>query len=410
MEKRSTKPKKIKSSANLADRHSGTIKKINPFIPKEPPILLSNDSKKRDPTPLKSRQSGNKENQLKKDLTFNKSKAKKIDLTSLVKKKRKLKKSKKPGSRGNSLSEISKKLNGKKRNSFQAKPSLITQNSQKELKNVESSNKLTPRSIHPSPQYSHRTPDSVRLGQRANIPILTEKKKSKIPEIGYYCKRISLFENNKTLYEENNFSSIEKDGKANMTSDEYNTLPDKTVGLTEDSFFHNENYSTIAKTLKLDSFSESSEVEMNTSPVKKGLKTRNSEEIALVSLKFPIEEPIQKHQSLDIFASPTKTIQMYNSPEKKTVFTPESKRKSRTSQPKAPKKPILDYDSPGSFVFSLSSNSSEEFIFEQATKYQKIMKKDEEIQTDLLEMITDTKLLEGLKIIGKISECISLNH
>ena len=423
-------------------------KKSKSFLIKEPPKLFNQNSKKNDPTPLKSRHSYNKENLATKDtfhlLHKNSLKIKKSCIPATKNLEKKVKSGKKlikQGSRDNSLCETGKKISKCSK--------LNIQKSCNELKIQESANKLTPRSAYPSPQYSHRTPDNIKLTQRLQIPILTEKK-SKIPEVGYYCKRFSMFDKSKYLYANQSYNSIEKESEKDDISNE-NFKKNEIIKFdtSEELSFHNADLSSITKTLKLDNLSDSPEsgcqLENNSSPLK---VRRNSSFISperpsyskiLENIPFQIGNIQQDHVetvfSENSYASPTKTINLFNSPEVKKANTPNSLKKAKMNQnePKAPKKGLAEVESPGSFVFSLSSNSSEDFFYQDVQRYTEfpsnpfieksnpfieksnsfanpdiIDKRDEEIQTDLLEMITDSKLLEGLKIIGKISECISL--
>ena len=436
MENRDETIRKVVAKVKTINKHYHSKKLSKNCSSKEPPIVSNQNSKKSDLTPLKSRFSINKENQQKKD-SCDRSIKKPIKIKKhIIPKKNKNRdptpvKSKQKYLRGNSLCDIASKSN-KKKSKPDVASNLIPQTSHKDLKAVENSSKLTPRSAHPSPQYSHRTPDSVKLVQKHNPPLLTEKKKTKIPEIGYYCKRFSLFDNNKSLYTDHDQSSMEIKANHNDRSEICETLPEKTIAFTEDSFFHNDSYASIARTLKLDNLSESSEtgrqVENHTSPVKPSsnsqcLKPNSTfQHLEQNHEKKKVEEIKESTFTLESFASPTKTINVFSSPEATRMKEPESLRKDKgrhkTGEPKAPRKTFADYDSPGSFVFSLSSNSSEEFFgmdpFKQVDKSSMIPRetitKDEEIQTDLLEMITDAKILQGLKIIGKISECISFNQ
>ena len=440
MENRDETIRKVVTKIKTLNNHSHLKTKKIHGLSKEPPIVSSQNSKKSNITPLKSRSSFNKENQPIKesrDLSTKKSIKIKKHISTINTKKNKNKdqtpiRYKQKYARGNSLCEITKKTNKKKVNKV-SKSSLIPQASNKDLKVVVNSDKLTPRSAHHSPQYSHRTPDSVKLVQKSNPPLLTEKKKTKIPEIGYYCKRFSRFDNNKSLYTDHDQSSIEIKPRQSNPSKICDTLYEKTIALTEDSFLHNDDsYTLISRTLKLDNFSESSEpekqLENNTSPLKpsrnKQCVKSNSgfEFVEQVYGKNLVEEIKKNPFELESFTSPTKTINVFRSPEATKIKESDSLRKdkgkNRSGEQKALKRTFADYDSPGSFVFSLSSNSSDELFgmnpFKDAeklsTNHHVIITKDEEIQTDLREMITDKKIIQGLNIIGRISECISLSQ
>ena len=437
MENRDETIRKVVAKVKTINKHYHSKKLSKNCSSKEPPIVSNQNSKKSDLTPLKSRFSINKENQQKKD-SCDRSIKKPIKIKKhIIPKKNKNRdptpvKSKQKYLRGNSLCDIASKSN-KKKSKPDVASNLIPQTSHKDLKAVENSSKLTPRSAHPSPQYSHRTPDSVKLVQKHNPPLLTEKKKTKIPEIGYYCKRFSRFDNNKSLYTDHDQSSIEIKPRQSNPSKICDTLYEKTIALTEDSFLHNDDsYTLISRTLKLDNFSESSEpekqLENNTSPLKpsrnKQCVKSNSgfEFVEQVYGKNLVEEIKKNPFELESFTSPTKTINVFRSPEATKIKESDSLRKdkgkNRSGEQKALKRTFADYDSPGSFVFSLSSNSSDELFgmnpFKDAeklsTNHHVIITKDEEIQTDLREMITDKKIIQGLNIIGRISECISLSQ
>ncbi|OMJ66150.1 hypothetical protein SteCoe_37114 [Stentor coeruleus] len=478
-------------------------KKSKSFLINEPPgvsnkFKILKVSKKIEPTPLKTRASVNKENAHKKDassiINTSSSKPKIQNQNTLKKKFIKLKVCKKHYSRGQSLCNT-----GRKSQQKEPQETLKPQSSFNNLKVGEISNKLTPRSTHPSPQHSHRTPDSIRLSQNQNMPVLTEKK-TKIPEVGYYCKRLSIFDKSKYLYTDGDISSI-YGNKSTLGEDNYENPFD--VACDDLILQKREGISSITKTLKLDSLSPSSKTsepklspqkfkkitELQKSPETKSAKLlsqnpNNTEQFDSFKTFEQIEafesfevledfEPFKRSKSpntiissdssmkaINLFAkttadfynpndenpiitpprsqidniynpesftSPTRVIKIYNSPDGNVVMkTPESIcKKNSQCGPGAPRKTLADYDSPGSFVFSLSSNSSEERIGESCGKIPNhlldeggfLTKKplfsgyrDEESQTDLFDIVTDEKVLEGLKIIGKLSEIIKLKN
>lgn len=448
-------------------------KKIKLFLRHEQPGLSNKIKnlkycKKNDPTPLKTRASVNKENLHKKDsssfLNTSSSKPKITRQNTLKKKIEKPKISKNHYSRGHSLCDTTKKPKSK---AF--KKNLNANISQTDIKTTDLNNKTTPRSTHPSPQYSHRTPDSIKFFQMQNMAIMTEKK-SKIPEVGYYCKRFSLFDRNKGIESEpinqtfaiisdytedhcdNPFNFVDKDIKLKKSdgisaitktlklesspksplSINNNSSPDKprkivkvltrspeaksacVLGRSLDKVYESPKYSTCSP----------SSILKSTDPEAKTTDTflQNAEEIYD---NTPPRADMRNIFSKESFSSPTRVIQVYNSPETRDCErTPESVgKKYKETEPKAPRKPFNDYDSPGSFVFSISSNTSDERLPEFCDKGPKQLEsfegytkkkpfslecKDEESQTDLPEMITDNKILEGLKFIGKLSEIMKL--
>lgn len=479
-------------------------KKSKSFLVNEPPgvsnkFKILKVSKKIEPTPLKTRASVNKENAHKKDTSsfINTSSSKpKIQRQNTFKKKFiKLKVCKKHYSRGQSLCDT-----GRKSQQKESQDTLKPQSSFNNLKVGEISNKLTPRSTHPSPQYSHRTPDSIRLSQNQNMPVLTEKK-TKIPEVGYYCKRLSIFDKSKYLYTDGDISSI-YGNKSTLGEDNYENPFD--IACDDLNLQKREGISSITKTLKLDSVSppsKTSEPKLSPQKVKKTTKLQKSPETKSVQIlsqnlnktpepfkPFKTFEPLEEFESYEVleefepfkrskspntvispdsnmkaidlfaktttgfynptdenpmvtspksqidclynpesFTSPTRVIKIYNSPDGKVIMkTPESIcKKNSQCGPGAPRKTLADYDSPGSFVFSLSSNSSEERIGDFCGKSPKYLLdeggfltkkplfsgyRDEESQTDLFDIVTDEKVLEGLKIIGKLSEIINLKN
>lgn len=313
-------------------------------------------------TPLKTRLSAYKENSLTKDsVSFTQISKSKISRQSTLKKKNlNPKNPQKKYVRGKSLGDPVKKPSLKPQRSS-SKPTLITNTSNSTLKVLDINKKLTPRSTHPSPQHSHRTPDSIRISQNQNLPNLTEKK-SKIPEVGYYCKRFSLFDKNKPLYNDQMNMPIEKQDFPKLSFDNpFSFVLDNSI------------------TVKTGSDSE--------------------------AVFTPVKDKVVTDES---FESPTRLIKVYSSPEGKMIKrTPDSAK--RGVEPKAPRKTIADFDSPGSFVFSLSSNSSDDRIaWDCASGYGEktrgrggSFKKDEESQTELIEFVVDMNTVQGLKLISK---------
>lgn len=346
------------SKISLAKDQRKQPKKFKPIrIPTQKPEI----------TPLKTRLSSYKENSLTKDSdSFNQvSKSKIIRQSTLKKKPSKPANIKKNYTRGKSLGS-NKVKPGLKDSRSNSKPNLKSQNSTSTLKVLDMNKRLTPRSTHPSPQHTHRTPDSIRISQNQNLPNMTEKK-SKIPEVGYYCKRFSLFDKNKPLYKDPIDSSLDKQDFPKLTFDNpFTFVQDDPKSALDNSV-----------TNKLD------------------------------SIEFTPKK--DKGVSDESFESPKRLIRVYSSPEGKMIKrTPESGK--RGVEPKAPRKTIAEFESPGSFVFSVSSNSSDDrnftdFAYEYGKNYRGRKSgvfKDEESQTELIEFVVDMNAVQGLKLISKV--------
>jgi hypothetical protein len=346
--------------------------------------LPQKSSQKSEITPFKTRPSLYKENSTTKDSeSLSQVNRSKLSRQSTLKKKpSKQVKLKNRFIRGKSLGETNKKSSLKVQRS-NSRPTLKAQVSVSTLKVLDMNKKMTPRSTHPSPQHSHRTPDSIRISQGQNLPTLTEKK-SKIPEIGYYCKRFSLFDKNKPLYKDSPDLSIDKQDFPKLCFDNPFTFPSEP--------------SVTAKSFQSDTGCLLPEKDLN-----------NFQRIQSLSPQG------EKDKN---FESPTRLIKVYSSPEgkmiKKTLESPKTPKNLnspvRSNEPRAPRKTFADFDSPGSFVFSISSNSSDErigqdFSWGQANvRNRKNFQKDEESQTDLTEFVADSQVVAGLKLIGKLSE------
>ena len=262
--------------------------------------------------------------------------------------------------------------------------------SQKNLASVENLNSFKSPTA-PSPFSSNRTPDTIKLIQKV-IPILTGKK-SKMPEVGYYCKR-SLFDRNKSLYTESD-SMIDKTINSKSNLAEYTFLSEN---LKEKDY---EDYSSIKKTLNLENLSESPE------PVESfgGLFSPNP--LNQDSSIKPFDETVVKNtetdvnslQTLENFSSPTKVIQIFSSPESKFVVSPKTNKKRIKEAFKTPKKCGFGFESPDSFVFSVSSSSSDEKIIQDGCWKNELqgctnnclsldrLRKDEETQTNFEDRI-----------------------
>jgi hypothetical protein len=346
-------------------------------------------SKLLDPTPKRSRPSQNKENQTKNSLEsyMSTSLKRKIRRQMTFKPKVSSFVSNHPYFRGCSIGDSTQKIRGSQIKT--SSKSMIDQ--EQSAKSIDFANKLTPRSTHPSPQHSHRTPDNIRLSQKQNLPLFTEKKSKKMPEIGYYCKRVSLFDKSKPLYNETEFCGTEeKTNPFELTKEAEN-----------ENCLNTEDLVSITKTLKMDNLSP---------PV---LLNKAKEGYSLDVLKIGSPESVKSPNKADdcSYFSPTRVIQVYNSPERVAVIrTPESA-KGQKIAPKAPRKIIGEFDSPGSFAFSLSSSSSEERVLMEIKYKEKKSRecwlKDEESQTDLVELVTNSQVLEGLRIIGRLSKMVS---
>ena len=337
-------------------------------------------------------------------------------------------------SRGKSLGETGKKIRLQDQRS-NSRPTLKSQASIGALKVLDMNKKMTPKSSHHSPQHSHRTPDSIRISQGQNLPNLTEKK-TKIPEAGFYCKRFSLFEKNKPLYKESPAMPIEKQDFPKLTFDNPFTFPSEN-SVTGKSF------QSIPSISSLNSIKSSDSIKPppiqafspNILPFIPNPDQFNSPEIQKPSIgpqspeithfkPFEPFETVESFEHFESFQSPTRLIKVWSSPESKLVKksfpsprTPKTLKSpstpSRNMEPRAPRKTIADFESPGSFVFSVSSNSSDDkygqdwSVQERLSIGKKTFQRDEESQTDLIEFVADRQVMEGLKLIGKLSEIMN---
>jgi hypothetical protein len=432
MEKPSTKCLSLAGNKTSSERGKKLIKKSKSFLLNEPPnpsnkpINSHKFLKNKDSTPLRTRDSINKENVTSKDFsslfTKNSSKLKINGYTTFRKKNLICKKPKKYNQRGISLIKLSEKpLIRKEKSSSKTD---LKQDLCKDLQ-IENKNKLRSPSAHPSPQNSHRTPDSTKIVHSQNLPIFTEKK-SKIPEVGYYCKRFSLFDKNKSLYIDQDISIIDKNLDMTSISKENRLSLVNKLDTSYENISNTEDFPSITKVLSLDNLSDSPNyiytpnnyfVPVQISkPHQSFSKITNSSTSNQESLINP-----KNKTAHDSFLSPTKVIQVYNSPEPK-ILTPDSlsTRKDKQKEPKAPKKLISECESPGSFIFSLSSSSSEDNFINPNKNPFKVSneisyaseaifpKKDEEIQTDLIEMVDDLRICEGLKLIAQFSDFMKI--
>jgi hypothetical protein len=181
------------------------------------------------------------------------------------------------------------------------------------------------------------TPEQVK-GAPSKSTISDKKKKR--PEIGYYIKRFSLHDVNKTLYSDQDISKISFDTPKKLPS--------------EISFI---------------------EPQANISEIMK--------------ISTPPKNP-QDSQIDFSFQSPTRLLRVFSSPEKLKV-SPEFK----LEEPKAPRKTLAGFESPGSFNFSISSSSSLE---ESRENFQV---RNSECQTDLVE-VDEEDMRKGLVLLGKL--------
>lgn len=248
--------------------------------------------------------------------------------------------------------------------------------------------KLNPNHSFKSPQKHSvalsyfTTPESYKPLIRVFTPVLTEKKKKKIPETLQVCKRISLF------HQEKSFLTTSTSFKDQSTRIEDST----TIG--------------------------------EITPVK-------NEDLAI------------EYFQDESFCSPLRTIKVYHSPENvsipeqefgtpdnKPIITPEmTEKKAKTKQPKAPRKGIMEFTSPDSDFFSLSSSSEQEVLSEVSileeippsfgdisSMYGKTLilcQTDKEMQTDnnlteIIGLLHDQQVIDGLKLIGKFSDLFKL--
>lgn len=409
-------------------------------------------------TPLKTRSSAYKENSATKDLEPNPVLSKlKLSRQSTIKKKPlKQIKLKNRGNRGKSLGETGKKI-GLKDQRSNSRPTLKSQASIGALKVLDVNKKMTPKSSHHSPQHSHRTPDSIRISQGQNLPNLTEKK-TKIPEAGFYCKRFSLFDKNKPLYKDLPAMPIEKQDFPKLTFDNPFTFPSE-ASITGKSFQSIPSIPSIPSLHSIkscdslqppspiqssppvpttivpaslpsslpphhDSFTSPERQKPPVCPQSPPIKSLNPLNPLNPFEPINATDAIESFESFESFKSPTRLIKVWSSPESKLVKksfpsprTPKTLKSpsspSRNVEPRAPRKTIADFESPGSFVFSVSSNSSDEqfnqdwSLPDRLSVGKKAFQRDEESQTDLIEFVADRQVMEGLKLIGKLSEIMN---
>ena len=216
--------------------------------------------------------------------------------------------------------------------------------------------KTTPRPAHPSPQGPRDlmwTPEQVRAEVSKKISTISDKKKKK-PEIGYYIKRFSLHDVNKTLYTDCDMSKISFDTPRKQTSS---------------SFI-------------LEVNQESSEIMKLPSPEKQ-IKVE------------PVVDPS--------FQSPTRLLKVHSSPDGKLIpRSPEFL--TCKAEPKAPRKTLAGFESPGSFNFSISSSSYYEGGDRQGQDKGRVNVESRHIecQTDILDTNDDEDIRKGLVLLGKL--------
>jgi hypothetical protein len=226
---------------------------------------------------------------------------------------------------------------------------------------------------HPTPDL-YTTPNTTKGPLKLYTPILIEKKRRE-PKVNY-CKRISLFECNKSIAE-----NVQNSGPECFNS-------------FKEQLSRNEDSTSI------------------------GEITPNRNEDSLKK-EFPDES----------FSSPVRTIKVQASPDK-SVHTPDATgRKINFKQSKACKKAVIDFSTPESHFFSLSSSSDHEAISDVSfsedvppsfgdissmnAKTGFFNAVDKEMQTesqyqDLIEILKDPGIVSGLKAIGKFSEFLKI--
>ena len=187
-----------------------------------------------------------------------------------------------------------------------------------------------------------------------------------MPEIQNFCKRISLFDN-KTSFSQ-------------YTQESFSSFKEQSIAI-EDS-------TTIGEI----------------TPVKD-------------------EDSMKKTFPEESFSSPLATIQIFSPPETVFVITPELSDKKKT------RKGGLEFNTPESHFFSLSSSSSQDLVSEVSfseevppsfgdisSMHRKPLRSnniDREIQTDdeykeIISLLHDHNIINGLKMIGKFSELMKL--
>lgn len=155
----------------------------------------------------------------------------------------------------------------------------------------------------------------------------------------------------------------------------------------------------------------------------------------------PIKNQDEMHDNFpeQSFYSPLQTIHIISPPEKELEVTPEEPLKDvddynlltpemvvwkRDVEPKAPKKLLSENCSPNGDFFSLSSSSGEELISEVSFSEEVqptfgengrmvVNSIDRDMQTDsgfaeILELLSDSSVINGLKALGKITEILKL--
>ena len=216
--------------------------------------------------------------------------------------------------------------------------------------------KMTPRPAYPSPQGARDlmwTPEQVRAEVSKKISTISDKKKKK-PEIGYYIKRFSLHDINKTLYTDNDISKISFDTPRKQASN---------------SFI-------------LEVNQESSDIMKFNSPDKQ------------INVETKVDPSFQ---------SPTRLLKVHSSPDGKLIpRSPEFL--TSKAEPKAPRKTLAGFESPGSFNFSISSSSSYEGcdIASQDKGRVNVESRHIECQTDILDTNDDEDIRKGLALLGKL--------
>ena len=278
----------------------------------------------------------------------------------------------------------------------------VTRNSSQNIRNSTSlriqNNSFASPGIKANQISSFYTPDTHKTNIRVYTPVLTEKKR-KMPEIGLFCKRISLFDKDRGM-------TFSKDSQESFNSfkDQSTRVEDSTT-LGEITPIKNED-------IKVEYFPD----ESFTSPIRT-IKILNSPEEGQIITPDPKE--IITPDSNDLIT-----------PEQKIITVADlSDKKNAASKNKASRKGIIDFSTPDSHFFSLSSSSDQDAgsdvsisediqpsfgdISSMHGKSNLVYHLNKEMQTEgnfqeIIGLLNDPSIVNGLKMIGKFSEIFKL--
>lgn len=248
---------------------------------------------------------------------------------------------------------------------------------QKSILNINCGSPMKPTQIS-----SCTTPDTQKLKPKVYTPILTEKKR-KMPcsDMPHYCKRISLFDTIQSKMFEGESSSFFK---------EQSTQAD-------DSSFIGE-----------------------MTPIKNEESSRES---------FPEQSYVSPLQTIQIITPPEKILEVtpeepVDRTETYSILTPELMINKRGIGNLAPKRGLIENIHSNRDFFSLSSSSDQDLISDVSFSEEVqptfgeggrlvVNSIDREIQTDpsfseILELLNDNNVVNGLKTLGKINEILKL--